>query len=80
MAKSAGGVPRLADLTGAGYHPLVLGEYAGHYNTHRRAAPDQSCVTSALSGSCPASRAWRLARHFDNPALINSPTTTSMIT
>ena len=41
---------------------------------------DKSSVASTLGGSCPASRAWRLARHFATPALINSPTTTSTIT
>jgi len=43
-------------------------------------APVQPCAASTLGGSCPASRAWRLARHLDNPALINSPTTTRVIT
>jgi hypothetical protein len=32
------------------------------------------------AGSCPPSRAWRLARHLDHPALINSPAMTSTIT
>jgi len=35
MAKSAGGAPRLADLTSAGYHPLAFRLFllGGHYRS-----------------------------------------------
>ena len=89
MAKSAGGAPRLADLTEAGYHPAAFRLFllGGHYRSQldfTTAAIDAAQATlaasprgSSRSAPCPPSRPSSEAEHHRTTRPPPAPWTSS---